>query len=48
MLLCLTDNPLKEKWSLCSLAEDYKWSSARFYYDGTDILGILTHCLDAG
>lgn len=36
-------NPIKEKWSLAVNPEDYKWSSARFYLDGTDEFGILTH-----
>ena len=28
---------------LCTNPEDYYYSSARFYYDGTNSLGILTH-----
>ncbi|HEY3252230.1 MAG TPA: transposase [Ignavibacteria bacterium] len=29
-------NPVREKWKLCSSAHEYKYSSARYYYDGTD------------
>ena len=35
-------NPLQEKWNLVIKAEDYKWSSARFYETGIDEFGILT------
>jgi len=42
------NNPIKEIWSLSTLAEDYKWSSARFYFDGTDEFEFLTHHKDAG
>jgi putative transposase len=34
-------NPVKT--GLCSNPEDYYYSSAKFYYDGTDNFGILTH-----
>jgi hypothetical protein len=37
------NNPIREKWNLASQPEDYKWSSSRFYKDGTDEFGILTH-----
>ncbi|MEP6685045.1 MAG: transposase [Parafilimonas sp.] len=37
------NNPVKEKWSLCKYAEDYKWSSAKFYITGEDEFKILTH-----
>ena len=40
------DNPIKEKWNLCSNAEDYEWSSANFYQTGVDKYGILTHFRD--
>ncbi|HRH58855.1 MAG TPA: transposase [Chitinophagales bacterium] len=36
-------NPVNEKWKLASLPEDYRWSSARFYQNGIDEFGILTH-----
>ena len=42
------DNPVKEKWSLSVLAEEYRWSSAKFYDDGTDEFNLLTHYKDAG
>ena len=34
-------NPVKA--GLCTNPEDYYYSSARFYHDGTDDFGILTH-----
>ena len=34
-------NPVRA--GLCINPEDYHYSSARFYYDGTDSFGILTH-----
>ena len=34
-------NPVKA--GLCINPEDYYYSSARFYYDGTDSFGMLTH-----
>ncbi len=37
------NNPVQEKWSLCQYPEQYRWSSSRFYSDGTDEFGILTH-----
>ncbi|MBI5403248.1 MAG: transposase [Ignavibacteriae bacterium] len=39
-------NPLQEGWNLCELPNLYRYSSARFYYDGIDDWGILTHCLE--
>jgi putative transposase len=36
-------NPVKEKWSLAKYPEEYRWSSARFYFDGTDIFDFITH-----
>ena len=36
-------NPLQEKWSLASRAEEYRWSSAKFYEEGWDEFDILTH-----
>ncbi|MFP5039824.1 transposase [Parasediminibacterium sp. JCM 36343] len=35
------NNPIKEKWSLCRYPEEYLWSSARFYLDGSDQFGIV-------
>lgn len=39
-------NPIKDKWNLCQLPEGYRWSSARFYVDGYDEFGLLTHYKD--
>jgi putative transposase len=36
-------NPLQEKWRLCTLPQAYPWSSARFYHTGVDTHGLLTH-----
>ena len=36
-------NPLNEKWNLAKRPEQYKWSSAKYYEDGEDVFGILTH-----
>jgi putative transposase len=36
-------NPLQEKWKLASYPEDYKYSSANFYFTGIDDFGLLTH-----
>ncbi len=37
------NNPVAEKWAMCKLPEDYRWSSARFYLKGADEFGFLTH-----
>ena len=37
------NNPTVEKWNLVNLPEDYKYSSAKFYLEGIDELGFLTH-----
>jgi REP element-mobilizing transposase RayT len=37
------NNPLQEKWCLAEFPEDYKYSSAKFYYSGHDEFGILAH-----
>jgi putative transposase len=37
------NNPIQERWELCELPEQYKYSSARFYTEGIDEWGILTH-----
>jgi putative transposase len=34
-------NPVRA--GLCNVAEDYYYSSARFYYDGTNGFGMLKH-----
>lgn len=39
-------NPLQEHWKLSKFAEDYFWSSARFYETGVDDFGFLTHYID--
>lgn len=39
-------NPLQDKWKLVGVPEDYKWSSARFYFNGLDEFHILTHYRD--
>jgi len=39
-------NPVREKWSLCKLPEEYRWSSARFYSTGQDEFNILTQFRD--
>jgi len=40
------ENPLQEKWCLCKLPEEYKYSSASFYHTGKDEWGFLRHYLD--
>jgi len=37
------NNPLQEKWHLAKLPEDYKYSSAKFYYTGDDEFALLDH-----
>jgi len=37
------NNPLQEKWHLAELAEDYKYSSAKFYHTGYDEFDLLDH-----
>ncbi len=39
-------NPLQEHWNLVKYPEEYNWSSARFYENGVDEYGILTHYMD--
>ena len=36
-------NPTIEKWHLADLPENYKYSSAKFYLEGIDEFGFLTH-----
>jgi len=40
------NNPIKEKWQLAKLPEEYRWSSAGFYTGMPDEFGILTHYND--
>lgn len=40
-------NPIREKWNLCEMPEEYRWSSARFYHDGYDEFSIVKHFKDA-
>jgi putative transposase len=42
-LAYIHNNPVQEKWKLCQNPEEYRWSSARFYAEGVDEFGILTH-----
>jgi putative transposase len=37
------NNPCVAKWNLADLPEKYKYSSAKFYLEGIDEFGILTH-----
>jgi hypothetical protein len=37
------NNPMQEHWSLVEKPEDYTYSSAKFYFEGKDDFGILTH-----
>ena len=39
-------NPVQEKWALCKYPEDYKYSTAKFYDNGKDNWGFLTHIAD--
>ncbi len=39
-------NPLQEHWNLVKYPEEYHWSSAKFYKNGVDEYGILTHYMD--
>ena len=31
------NNPLQERWSLCGKVEDYRFSSAKYYFTGEDV-----------
>lgn len=42
-LLYIHNNPLQDHWKLARHAEEYWFSSARFYYTGEDNFGFLTH-----
>lgn len=45
-LVYIHNNPLQEKWQLVDRAEDYVYSSARFYQTGNDEFEFLTHWKD--
>ena len=40
------ENPIRKHWKLCSWPEEYKFSSAKFYYTGKDDWGFLRHYMD--
>lgn len=42
-LVYIHNNPVQEKWKLAEHPEDYKYSSARFYVDGSDEFNLVTH-----
>jgi REP element-mobilizing transposase RayT len=37
------NNPTQVNWKLCALPEEYKYSSYRFYENGVDEFGFLSH-----
>jgi putative transposase len=37
------NNPCKHRWYLVKFPEEYKYSSAKFYYTGIDDFGFLSH-----
>ncbi|MEO8447222.1 MAG: transposase [bacterium] len=39
-------NPLNPKWNLASEPQDYKYSSAKFYYKGIDEFGFLENYMN--
>jgi putative transposase len=39
----LHNNPCQPHWKLAERPEDYRYSSARYYVDGVDEFGLLTH-----
>ena len=41
-------NPIQERWQLCKLPEEYKYSSAGFYYMTKTDWSFLTHYLEYG
>ena len=45
-LVYIHANPIKEKWNLADVPENYRWSSARFYAGMGDEFGIVTHYAD--
>ena len=36
-------NPLQEKWKLVEFPENYRYSSAKFYFTGEDEFGLVSH-----
>ena len=40
------NNPVREKWQLCQYPNEYRWSSAKFYFDGKDEFNFLNHYKD--
>ena len=40
------NNPIQAKWALALLPEDYKYSSAGYYYNGEFKYEFLSHYLD--
>jgi REP element-mobilizing transposase RayT len=40
-------NPFRKNWKLVENVLEYKYSSARFYYEGNDDFGFLTHYAEA-
>ncbi|HYG37423.1 MAG TPA: transposase [Cytophagales bacterium] len=42
-LTYLHNNPVQESWKLSSVPESYPYSSAKFYNDGIDSFGFLSH-----
>jgi hypothetical protein len=38
------NNPLHEKWKLCTSPTDYMFSPAKFYETGIDEIFILSNC----
>ena len=40
-------NPLTEKWKLADEPQKYKYSSAKYYYDGIDEFGFLENYMNA-
>ncbi len=39
-------NPMQEHWNFCSMPEDYKWSSARYYESGFEQNDMITHYME--
>jgi REP element-mobilizing transposase RayT len=40
------NNPLQDRWKLCERAEDYKYSSARYYLCNIEDWNFLTHYIE--
>ena len=39
-------NPVRPNWNLADEPQDYKYSSAKFYFEGIDEFGFLEHYMD--